>query len=317
MATIKDISAKTGFSLMTVSRAFNSPEMLKPATLNAIMEAAAECDYHPNNVARSLARKKTNIVFVYIPKGLSATEPFVTRTVTAIGERLGEYGYSFLLSRKLPSGESFDGVIAMGMSHDEEKNVVGAKNIVKPLVLYGNNADYSSWVDVDNYAGGKLATEYLISKGRKRIAAICAPQKMHYAEERLDGYKACLTEHGFAVDEDIIVAGEADENGGYECCLRLLRDTKGIDAVFCATDSMAIGCMRALAEKGIAVPKDISVVGFDGFGSENVVVPKLTTVKQPLFEVGTMLADVLVSVMEGAQPKRIKILPTLSIGESA
>lgn len=316
MATIADIAKKTGFSTMTVSRAFSAPEKVKPQTRQRIMEVAEELNFHPNNVASALARKCTHIIFVYIPKELAATEQFVSQTVTAIGERLGEYGYSFLLSRKLPKGEGVDGVIMMGLSHDEEQDIVKAKRITKPVVLYGNSDDFSTWVDVDNYAGEWQAVEYLIKQGRKKIAAVCAPQKMRYAEERLNGYKDCLTAHGLSVDENMIVMGEANEQDGYLCTRTLLSQNVEPDAIVCATDPMAIGCIRALRERGIAVPQEVSVVGFDGFGHENNASPKLTTVRQPLFEVGVKLADTLLSLLEGGKPQQLKISPCLQISES-
>lgn len=317
MATIADIARQTGFSTMTVSRAFGAPEKVKPQTRQRIMAVAEELNFHPNNVASSLARKCTNIIFVYIPKELSATEQFVAQTVTAIGERLGEYGYSFLLSRKLPKGEGFDGVIMMGLSHDEERDILKAKQITKPVVLYGNSDDFPTWVDVDNYAGEWLAVEYLIKQGRKNIAAVCAPQKMRYAEERLNAYRDCLRSYGFSVDENKIVMGEANEQDGYLCTKALLSRGVAPDAIVCATDPMAIGCIRALKERGITVPGEVSVVGFDGFGHENIASPKLTTVRQPLFEVGVKLADTLIALLDGEKAQQVKISPKLQVSESA
>lgn len=317
MATINDIARLTGFSPMTVSRVFNNPEKVKPKTREIIMRVVEEQDFHPNNVASSLARKCTNIIFVYIPKGLFATEQFVSQTVTAIGERLGERGYSFLLSRELPRGEGFDGMIMMGLSHDEEREILKAKSVSKPVVLYGNSDDFPAWVDVDNYRGARLAAEHLISHGHRSIALIGAPQKMRYAEERLNGYLDCLSEHGLSTDGRMTVIGEANEQGGYLCATELLDRGIKADAIACATDTMAIGCIRALKERGISVPDEISVVGFDGFGHENIITPRLTTVRQPLFEVGVKLADTLISILEGGQPQRIKILPELKINESA
>lgn len=317
MATIVDIANLTGVSAMTVSRALNTPELVKPATREYILEVAERLNYHPNNVARSLARKCTNIIFVYVPKGLSATEQFVSQTIAAIGERLGECGYSFLLSRALPQDESFDGIIMMGLSHDEEKAMLAVKKLKKPIVLYGNNENYSAWVDVDNYSGEKLAVEYLLEKGYKNIGAICAPQNMHYGEERLNGYKDALVASGKEIDQRRIAIGNANELGGYECAKTLLDGGATLDAIVCATDTMAIGCLRALRERGICVPDDIAVVGFDGFGHENIASPKLTTVKQPLFEAGVKLADTILELINGEEPQQIKILPTLTDGQSA
>ncbi len=317
MNTIADIAKETGYSLMTVSRALNSPEKVKPETRSKILAAAERLNYRPNNVARSLALKRTNIIFVYIPKELSATEQFVSQTVTAIGERLGKRGYSFLLSRSLPVNESFDGIIVMGLSEKEQTSVLQSEKIDKPIVLYGNSDDFSAWVDVDNYNGEALIVEYLVEKGYKRIAAVAAPQYMHYAIERLNAYKDVLKRHSVDVDENLIEIDDVNEKGGYDCTKRLLERNRDIDAIVCATDTMAIGCIRAIREMGLSVPKDIAVVGFDGFGHENIASPKLTTVKQPLFEVGEKLADVLMEIISGKEPQQIKILPTLIIGESA
>lgn len=317
VATIADIAKRTGFSTMTVSRAFSAPEKLKPQTLDEIMTVAQELDFHPNNVASSLARKCTNIIFVYIPRELSATEQFVSQTVTAIGERLGEHGYSFLLSRSLPKGEGYDGMIMMGLSDDERQEVAKAKGSAKPVVLYGNSEEFSTWVDVDNYAGEKLAVDYLLEKGRKNIAAVAAPQNMHYAQERLQAYRDSLAEHGVPIEEEKIVTGDASEQGGFWCTKMLLDRGVQMDAIACATDTMAIGCIHALKEHGICVPEEVSVVGFDGFGHENIISPKLTTVRQPLFEVGVRLADTLIALLEGGKPQRVKISPKLQINESA
>ncbi len=317
MATIVDIANRTGFSVMTVSRAFNSPDLVKPETLESILSAAEELNYHPNKVARSLARKCTNIVFVYVPKALSATEQFVSQTITAIGERLGECGYSILLSRNLPDDESFDGIIVMGLSHDEEKALLAMKSSDKPVVLYGNNENYPSWVDVDNYYGEKIAVEYLLEKGYEHVGAICAPQKMHYGEERLNGYKDALKNGGYEVRDNKISFGDASEAGGYAAAKELIERGVKLDSIVCATDTMAIGCMRALSEEGISVPDDMAVVGFDGFGHEAVASPKLTTVKQPLYEVGVRLADTIMELINGDEPKQIKILPKLTVGHSA
>lgn len=317
MATIADIAKRTGFSPMTVSRAFSNPDKVKPQTRQVILDVAEELNFHPNNVARSLAKKCTNIIFVYIPPELSATEQFVSQTVTAIGERLGEYGYSFLLSRKLPKGEGFDGMIMMGLSQDEERDILKARKLTKPVVLYGNSDEFATWVDVDNYRGEYQAVEYLLERGRTNVAAIAAPQKMRYAEQRLSAYRDCMCAHGLRADGERIAIGEANERGGYLCAKQLLSSGAPLDAIVCATDPMAVGCIRALKERGIDIPKDISVVGFDGFGHENVSAPKLTTVRQPLFEVGVKLADTVISLLDGGKPQRIKILPEIKTGESA
>ena len=260
--TIADIARETGFSLMTVSRAFNSPDKVSPRTLSKILDKAEELDFHPNQVARSLALKRTNIVYVYIPKELSATEPFVTQTVAAIGERLGESGYSFLLSREFPHKVTCDGVIVMGVNKETEDKL-SSLQIERPVVLYGNHPSVPAWVDVDNYEGQKLAVKHLINKGCKNIAYMSAPLYMNYAKERLQGYKDEMENNNREV-----FAVECNDNNvseGYEETKVLLQTGKPIDGIVCATDSIAVGCIHALNDEGYEIPKDVAVVGFDGF----------------------------------------------------
>ncbi len=312
--TIVDIARETGYSMMTVSRAFNSPDKVSQKTLEKILDKADELDFHPNQVARSLALKRTNIVYVYIPKELSATEPFVTQTVAAIGERLGENGYSFLLGRDLPHKVSCDGVIIVGVNKETEDKL-SLLQIEKPVVLYGNHKDIPAWVDVDNYAGQKLAVRYLIEKECKNIAYLTAPLYMNYAKERLQGYKDEMAESGR--EEFAVECSDNNVSAGYEGADRLLKTGKPVDGIVCATDAIAVGCTHLLKDKGYEIPQNISVVGFDGFGYENMTSPRLTTVKQPLYEVGVCLADNLIAMLDGQQPKRSKILPKLVVNESA
>ena len=312
--TIADIARETGFSIMTVSRAFNNHKKVSPKTLDKILKKAEELDFHPNRVARSLALKCTNIIHVYIPKELSATEPFVAQTVAAIGERLGENGYSFLLSRNLPHKVTCDGVIVMGVNKETEDKL-STFQIEKPVVLFGNHENVPAWVDVDNYQGQKIAVKYLFEKGGKNIAYLSAPLYMNYAKERLQGYKDVMAE--FQMGEIAIECSDNNVFAGYEGAKKLLASNLPIDGIVCATDPIAIGCTYALKEMGLEIPRDVSVVGFDGFGYENMTSPHLTTIKQPLYEVGVCLADTILAILNGQQPIRSKISPKLVINESA
>ncbi|MBO7326383.1 MAG: LacI family DNA-binding transcriptional regulator [Clostridia bacterium] len=312
--TITDIARETGFSVMTVSRAFNSPDKVSRKTLDKILDKAEEMGFHPNQVARSLALKRTNIIYVYIPKELSATEPFVTQTVAAIGERLGENGYSFLLSREFPHKVTCDGVIVMGVNKETE-NHLSSIQIKKPIILFGNHNDVPAWVDVDNYAGQKLAVKHLIERGCKNIVYLTAPLYMNYAKERLQGYKDIMAE--FDREAIAVECGDNNVSAGYEGAKRMFEMGLPIDGIVCATDPIAIGCTYMLKEMGLEIPENIAVVGFDGFGYENMTTPHLTTVKQPLYEVGICLADNLIAMLDGQQPICSKISPKLVVNESA
>ena len=200
MATLTDIAEKTGFSMMTVSRCFNAPEKVKPETLEIVLKVAKECNYVPNTVARSLAKRETKIIYVYIPQGLDVSHPFVMQAVASIGEELGKYGYSFLMSRNFYSNESCDGVIAMGLTVDDEDEFIKI-SAKKPAIAFGNSSKFKNWVDVDNYRGSYLMAEYIFEKGYTNVLYVGIDNLENYSKQRLNGYCDCAKK--YALDQNI------------------------------------------------------------------------------------------------------------------
>ena len=315
MANIKDIARMTGFSVMTVSRALNQPQLVKPETLQIIMDAVESSGYVQNRVARSLVTGCAYNICLYIPASLDATEPFVAQTVSAIGERLGMLGYSLTFRRNLTLDDNFDGIIAVGLHIDEEDDFARISER-KPAVLYGNSANFCNWVDVDNYRGVYNMTKFIVERGHKDIAYIGLDHNSNFVLQRKSGFVDALTDSGIAVNPELIVATRNSESAGFEACDRLL--SKGNPtAIVCATDLLAVGVIHLLKRKRIAIPAQIAVSGFDGFGVEKSVFPKLTTVRQPLYDVGVKLADTVVDMINGVkQDKGICIEPTIEVGET-
>ena len=310
MSTIGDIAKKTGFSSMTVSRYFNDPERVKPATRAIIRRAVEELNYSPNSVAKSLAKKCTSIIYVYIAPDLEVLHPFVQLSVAALGERLGEYGYSFLLSRKMYTDESCDGVIAIGMTLSQENVMSHFEK--KPLVIFGNNKEAANWVDVDNYRGSHDMTRFLLNKGCKRIAYIGVSQDKRYGFERFSAYRDCLIENGARFDESVVRMCDNKESAGYKGTKSLLEAGQLPEAIECASDLLAIGCIRALNEASVSVPEQVMVTGFDGLGYEMIAHPHITTVHQPIYEVGLKLADMMVGILRGNAPsKGVYVVPEI------
>lgn len=312
---ISDIARMTGFSAMTVSRAINEPDKVSPKTRDTIMRIIDEVGYRPNPAAQSLASNRTNIIYVYIPSDLGVDHPFVMQVVTAIGERLGENGYSFYLSRKPHETESCDGVIAMGLTLEEEAHL-SDREAGRPFVFFGNSETLTNWVDVDNYGGSRLITQYMLDKGYQKIAYIGVNQAKRYAEDRYNAFKDVMQ----ASSRDCFAIERVDnkENCGYEATMRLL--TNGTpDAILCASDLLAIGCIRALRSRKLRVPDDLAVAGFDGLGYETLTYPHITTVAQPIYEVGIRLADVMLDMLKKniVPEKGIYIQPRLIYNESA
>lgn len=315
MATIKDIAKITGCSVMTVSRALNNPDIVKKETLDKIMAAVDATGYVQNRVARSLIKGCTFNICVYIPSALDATESFVAQTVSSIGERLGNLGYSLSLRRKLVVNDNFDGIIAAGLNIEEEDDFEKA-SALKPAVLYGNSERFPNWVDVNNYRGIYKMTEYIIKKGHKKIAYIGMDFHAHYVAQRKQGFLDAMEAYGLEVPPEYVVTADNTEQSGFDACGRLL-DQASPTAIVCATDLIAVGCVHALQRRDIKIPLQMAVSGFDGFGIENTVFPKLTTIKQPLYDVGVRLADAVVDSINGRPQKHgIYIEPEIKPGES-
>lgn len=315
MATIKDIAKMTGFSAMTVSRVINNPEVVKKETRDKIMAAVEEVGYTQNRVARSLIKGCTFNICVYIPSSLDATESFVAQTISSIGEQLGNLGYSLSLRRKLVIDDNFDGIIAAGLNIDDE-DVFERCAKIKPAMLYGNSERFNNWVDVNNYGGIYKMTQYIIDKGHKKIAYIGMDFNAHYVMQRQQGFLDAMKSNGLEVPAEHIVIADNKEQAGFDACGELL-SRAAPTAIVCATDLIAVGCMHALHHKGIKVPSQMAVSGFDGFGIENTVFPRLTTVRQPLYKVGIMLADAIVDSINGKPPRKgVYVEPDIKVGES-
>lgn len=316
MVTINDIAKIAGVSVMTVSRALNEPERVSEATRNRIMAVVDKLGYVQNRGARSLAKGCAFNIGLYIPSDLDSTDIFVARTVSAIGERLGSLGYSLSFRRRMSVDGNCDGMIAVGLHIDEEDEFMRISE-QKPAVLYGNSRKFCNWVDVDNYKGIYNVTEYIIGKGYKKLAYIGMDFSAHHVEQRLCGFTDAVRDGGLELDERLIIGTDNTEVAGFNACERLL-EAGSPTAIVCATDLIAVGCIHALQRRKISIPSDIAVSGFDGFGMEKTVFPTLTTVKQPLFDVGVKLADTVVDMIAGSVPRSgIYIEPDVLVGESA
>jgi LacI family transcriptional regulator len=152
----------------------------------------------------------------------------------------------------------------------------------------------SATVRVDHKAGGRIATEHLLELGHRRIAHIAGPKGLGVSQQRLDGYRRALSARGVAFDESLVTEGDFSEDGGYRGIQELLRVRTRFTAVFAANDLSAIGAMTALREHGLQVPGDVSVVGFDDIHVASYTSPKLTTVRQPIYDMGRAAAKLLI-----------------------
>ena len=316
---LEDVATLAGVSTITVSRVINSPELVKPATREKVERALAELNYVQNPVARALASNKIGIVAVYIPATIDLTNPFVMHFVAGISEVLSKHVYSFLIRRELDSEHLCDGYIATGLLKDEVSRIYHYTHERKrPLVLFGHNDNPDiDCIDVDNVAGAQKVTEVLLANGHRNIALINVNEDKDYTVDRALGFARALHTAGIDLASCPQLTAPNNVDGGYAAMKSILAEHPECTGVFCATDTLAIGAANAIVKAGKKIPQDLSLVGFDGLGHDLLVRPNVTTVHQPVYEIGMRLAEALIARLNGSK-KRVKQLvePQIILRES-
>lgn len=329
VVTIEEVAAAAGVSRSTVSRVVNGSTAVSPTALSAVQQAIAELNYVPNRAARSLASRATMAIALVVPEDTTRFfgDPFFASIVTGINSRLSSTDY--VLNLIIASGDPQDkatayvrsGAVdgAVVVSHHTSDTFIDRIAAAVPLVYGGRPAwehDGDYYVDVDNRAGARSAVEYLLSTGRTRIATITGPPTMPVGVDRLDGFREALAEAGLA--PAAVEDGDFTSTGAAQAMSRILASGVDVDAVFVASDLMARGVLQVLAQAGIRVPEDIAVIGFDDSPVATSVVPALTTVRQPSFEQGVRMVEVLLARLAGEQPPHVTMLETeLVVRDSA
>lgn len=320
MATvgIKDIANLAKVSPATVSRALSSPELVSKKTLNKVKKIIDEMGYRPNRIGASLRTRKSGNIVAIIP---DITNPVNAGIIRAIEQGAQSAGYAVLLGdtqgliererhyADLVSSGQADGILLFcsRMPFKVDPNLPLSSQI--PPMVNANesmNSDEIVQVAVDNVAAAKAAVDYLISQGHQRIAAITGPDDVPSSNERLQGYLESLHRAGLEFDPDLQIAGSYTVDSGVACAEKLLLLRKRPTAIFCFNDEMAIGVMKLLKKQGFLIPEDVSVMGFDDIHYAEYVTPALSTVHQPLNEIGTTCINLLLEQLRGnyVQPGR-------------
>jgi DNA-binding LacI/PurR family transcriptional regulator len=278
-----------------------------------VLDAIEELGYIPNRAARSLVTRQTDTVALVVSESEERffAEPFFAGVVRGVSSALAASPRQLVLTMASTpvererlehylTGQHVDGVLLLSLHGDDPlPERLAASGM--PVVLGGRplGVEASSWVDIDNVGGGTQATAHLLAAGRRRIATITGPLDMTAGANRLRGYREALAAAGVDVDERLVATGDFSEHSGYEAMCRLLAAAPDLDAVFAASDLMASGALRALREADRVVPDDVAVVGFDDSSISRHTTPLLTTVHQPVEEMGRAMAELLVARIEG------------------
>lgn len=323
--TIEEIAHLADVSRSTVSRVLNNHPSVRPQVRERVLEVIRTHNYAPNAAARSLASSRSRVISVVIPRSAAQifTDPFFALALQGISEACLACGYFLMLSmvtteheegfyNQVLRGQHFDGVLMMSSDIDDPLLPRLRRDGV-PLVLIGQHPYLEGIVsvDVDNREGARNAVNHLIGLGHCRIATISGPLQMTAALDRRDGYKQALLAAAIPISAELQAEGDFTQEGGYTAMQRLLALPSRPSAVFVASDMMALGALRAIADAGLRVPDDVAVVGFDDLPGAVYASPPLTTVHQPIGEMGAMAVRMLIDQIEQREPAQpLVLLPT-------
>ncbi|MEN6299407.1 MAG: LacI family DNA-binding transcriptional regulator, partial [Anaerolineaceae bacterium] len=322
--TLEDIAKQSGVSRSTVSRVVNNHPNVSEDVRKRVKEVINKTGYQPHAAARTLASQRSWMLGLVLPRSVSSffADPYFPRLTQGIAQACNQYNYTlglFLISTKEDEEAIFPRVSRKGLLDgillqsdqlgDQLTDQIIQSKI--PLVIigrpfYNKNVSY---IDVDNVNGAFTAVSHLIRLGYQRIGTITGVSTRTVSVDRKEGYIKALTERGRNIDESLIVEGDFTEAGGYYAMQQLLPNKP--DAVFAASDIMAIGAMRAIREAGLRVPEDIALVGFDDLPLATMPEPRLTTIRQPVYQFGVKAVEILLDLIEnGIEPPRRIIMDT-------
>ncbi|WP_234123110.1 LacI family DNA-binding transcriptional regulator [Clostridium hydrogenum] len=310
-ASIKDVAREAGVSIATVSRVLNDVDVVNEETKKKVTEAIKKLDYRPNIVARSLKTQRTRTIGIVIPDISSQFYPEIVRGAEDVSNI---YNYNVILCNtdldmdkekeyiRVLKEKMVDGVIYMSNSLAPEILSL-LQNLKLPTVLVetserGTSDSEFCSVTIDNEKAAYDAVSYLIKKGNKKVAFIGVNPKVANASAlRYEGYKRALEENGLKLDEDLVQFGGLKAVDGDDGISAILKKKAKFDAVFCAGDEIAMGAINALRDKKIKVPSEVDVVGFDNIYTSSIFYPKLTTVEQPTYDMGSVAMRMLIKII--------------------
>lgn len=320
MASMNEVAKRAGVSIATVSRVLNNSESVNKETRNKILEAIKELKYSPSRVAKRL-RSKTgggNLLGIMIP---DITNPFYVEVLKGIESIAFEQGYITIFCDfgqseekeasylKILESEAIDGIVAASMN-DVNPILERMMNAGLPVVcvdrdLKGVDVDL---VQVDNEYGTYNAVSYLIKSGYKRIGYVGGLSTISTSKARETGYCRALIENGMEVDESLVLDGDSGLESGVSMTEQLLCLAQPPDALFCGNNLLTLGALKVINRRGLKVPDDIAIVGFDDMAWASSLNPPLTSVHQPAREIGRRAGDLLIQRIKNPNRPTVKII---------
>jgi DNA-binding LacI/PurR family transcriptional regulator len=318
--TIQDVARRAGVSYQTVSRVLNRRPDVAPDTRQRVQQVIAELGYQPSAIARSLVSNRTRTLGLITA---DFSDYFFTQVIVGAEAEARRHGYYFMLgsTERNPADEpeylrllterQVDGILfARPSTEDDNRHIVQLIHRGVPLVTtnYYVPGESLTVVDVDNVAGGRTATECLLSQGHRRIAMITGPARWKSVDQRSEGYRCALEAAGVPFDPALLEQGDWSLASGYEAMRRLLARKVPFTALFAHNDQMAIGAMKALREVGLRIPHDVAIVGYDDIPVAAYCDPPLTTMRQPMQQVGEVATRLLIEQIENPGAEKQEVL---------
>lgn len=311
--TLEDIARQAGVSRSTVSRVINNQPNVSPVVRQRVQDVIRNTGFHPNLAARTLATQRSWMIGLILPRSVSSffADPYFPRLTQGIAQACNHHNYTlglFLIGEREDEERIFprisrkgflDGILVQS-GHIGEQLIDRLVNLHLPTVVAGRPFDENNvtYIDIDNVEASYQAATHLAKLGRKRIATITGTMNSTVSIDRKEGYLRALISSNLSIDPDLIAEGDFTEAGGYQAMQQLLPALP--DAVFAASDIMALGAMRAAREAGLNIPGDIAFVGFDDLPLSKLSDPPLSTVHQPIYEFGYKSVEILINLIENA-----------------
>lgn len=326
--TIKDVAKKAGVSISTVSRVINDSKPVTNEVKQRVLDVIKETGYVPNPLARSLVTKKSQLIGVIVPE---VTDTFAAEVLNGIEEISKMYDYDILLANtysekdlevkniNLLRAKQVEGIVMI--SWDIDKDVVGLleDSGIPAVYISKTTRDFDIYnVSINNNSAVKDMTNFLLDRGYKKIVLLNTTFQTNLADERLTGYRDAIVGRGLKVNEGFIKSCGPTFDDGYMAVKEMLESKVDVDAIFATSDEVAIGAINACFDLGYKVPEDISVVGFYDIEFSKMCRPKLTTVKQPLYDMGAVAIRMIIKMVKGIEidEKKVELPYTISDRDS-
>lgn len=319
--TIKDVAKRAGVSTATVSRIINNKPGYSEETKKKVLKAIDELDYHPNVIARGLVSKRTQTIAVLVPHLSSILISMFLRGIEDITHKMGSSvivchtesnGKKTMKYLQLLRDKQIDAIIFVSEILKEDYYQF-IKKMGIPLVLLSTKSftHQVPYVKVDDRLAAYTATEYLIQKGHRKIGMLCGNKDdMIAGQPRIDGFLSALRSYNIPYNERNLVSTKGfNFKDGIEGCKKLIKQFPDMSAIFAASDEMAIGVLRTAYEMGINVPAELSVIGYDNLDISQMSIPPLTSVSQPLVQMGKLAAEMIFEMLRTNNTVESRILP--------